>query len=77
MELFVDDPIQYAIDTLTRVSSLIGQDKQVTFALIALQEFQDAQPCNCRVESLVNGTTRRHVCCIETAAKPSPLAPKG
>lgn len=38
----VSDPIEYAIDTLKRVNNMIGQDKQVTFALMALEEMQAA-----------------------------------
>lgn len=37
------DPIAYAIKTLEWVSDLVGQEKRVEFALMALKEFQAEQ----------------------------------
>ena len=41
---FVSDPIQYAIETLKQVEEMIGQDKRVEFAVMALEDFR--QMCN-------------------------------
>jgi hypothetical protein len=38
---FVTDPVSYAIRTLYYVHDLIGQDKSVTFAIMALEELQE------------------------------------
>lgn len=40
---YVSDPIQYAIDTMVYVAEMIGQDKRVTFAEVALREYQEEQ----------------------------------
>lgn len=37
---YVNDPIQYAINTMENVTKIIGQDKQITFAIMALRELQ-------------------------------------